>query len=134
MTLTNNTLLRGYLAHLQALARHRSRLIGEAIDHPDATPESKSKLGAPDEIREAWESLTRDLAKVIDVALVPFERLASSPSPIVRGSSQMSPDPLRITLKALKLLADKKRRSDPSITLLKSWDIKAKEIAEVSDE
>ncbi len=116
MELYNDTLLRGYLAHLQAKVRHLARLHFERNNHPGAT----ELLKPNPELQETWEILARDLMKVLGVAIHPFHRLAGEGSfhseGVIAGR-----DPFRITFKALKKKADKARRGDPSITLLKSW-------------
>jgi len=120
--LHNNTVLRGYLAHLQALARHRAALRFEHDQHPGATapmPFSVDSL-----IRETWECLSRDLVTVLGpvAQLKPYGQLAQ-PGSFSVEERLTGQDPFRITMKALKLRADKARRHHPDVTLLKSWDL-----------
>ena len=120
--LHNNTLLGGYLAHMVSLIRQRGGLIMEAIDHPDMTPERRATLGQKaDPLREGWDVLRRDLLKVLNLHLRPFNDLCK-PGPVTRD---LLGDPERTTMRRLKYLADKARRKDPSITLMGSWDLNA---------
>lgn len=130
MTLDNNTLLRGFLAHLQSNVRKMAALDFERDHHPDS-----KRLKAPSKTRTdmqaCWEDLSRDLVLVLGpgAALVPFGALAHAGTFAANLTS--GEDVFRITFKALKKLADKARRRHPEITLLQSWDIKAREPAHV---
>ena len=131
MRLYNDTLLRSLLAHLQSLARKRAALAHEFASHPDATSEKVAAQHAGsrlDEIRDQWEIIRSDLVIVIgpEADLKPYGALAASGS-FESDTRGFGKDPFRITLKALKLLADKARRSRPDVMLLKSWDVSAKD-------
>lgn len=127
MILNNNTILRGFLAHLQSQVRERAALIAESIDHPDATPETRAVVSnreASEPMRKMWEEVRRDIRLILGVELRPFHQLAR-PGSFVDDSKHVI-DPLRITLGQLKPRADKARRQHPEITLLKSWDLEAR--------
>lgn len=124
MVLYNDTLLRSFLAHLQSNARQMAALMLERSGHTDEPYVSPAQR----EIRDCWESLRRDLIIVLgpEAQLKPFTALAH-PGSFSESTTGKDTDCFRITLKALKLLADKARRSHPEVTLLKSWNIAAKE-------
>lgn len=124
--LHNNTLLGGILCHLQSQVRERGRLIMEAADHPDLTPEQAAELlnrPAAKAIRDEWEVLRRDLWKVLNLQLKPFNELVAAGGPVAGNHGPCGRDPLRTTMRQLKHLADKARLKDPTITLMKSWDL-----------
>lgn len=123
--LNNDTTLRGFLAHLQSIARKRVALVGEAADHPDATEETRGKLVTPDAIKDAWGIIRRDIGKILGVELVEYHELPRSETFTTQPIGGR--DELRITMRVLKKRADKARMKDPSITLMKSWDLAAKE-------
>jgi hypothetical protein len=128
MILTNKTVLRDYLAHLQSLIRRMTMLRGEIAVRGAPQPAFDPRM------KEMWETLRRDLAKVLDVHLVPFENVANTRHPTGdRDPGQFGRDPTRIQLDALKRKADKARLKDPTISLLKSWVIADHE-AEDSDD
>ncbi len=123
--LNNDTLLRAYLAHLQSMARHYAGLLLERSAHvSESKIASKDMLGC---IRDEWQVLNRDLIKVLgpEAALKPFEQLANART--FHTNPVTGRDPFRIKFRVLKKRADRARVSDPNITLLKSWDLKAKE-------
>lgn len=130
MILSNNTTLRGYLAHIQSLARQAATLRGAAAIHPDDTPELAAARAPNPVMLEMWESLRRDLAKVLDVHLVPYSELALVRFPTGDrddGWQGGGKDELRVTFRVLKKRADKARLRDPSITLLGSWKLEEHE-------
>lgn len=126
--LNNDTLLRGYLAHLQAKVRELAALRMERDSHPDAAGNPPKESGSMAAMRTEWEKLDRDLVKVLgaEASLKQFGQLAE-PGGFSNCPDLGGRDPFRITFKALKLKADKARRKDDTITLLKSWDLQAKE-------
>jgi len=134
MELHNDTLLRGFLSHLQSNAREMAALRFEYASHQDARSAKPLDNTRNDAIREKWETLSRDLVRVIGpaAALKPYGRLVEAGS-FACQDQHLGRDPFRITLKALKKLADKARRRHPDIALLKSWDITAKERPESED-
>jgi hypothetical protein len=128
--LNNNTLLRGYLSHLQALARKQAALHFEFAEHPKSTAKRVSSLYSRSEangIQEAWELLREQLMTVLGpgAALKPYGQLAA-PGSFSSEKQHLGRDPFRITMKALKLKADKARRKHPKMTLLQSWNIEEK--------
>jgi hypothetical protein len=127
--LDNDTILRGYLTHIQSNVRRMARLIGEHALHPDHTAENAPKMSP--KMAELWAILERDIPKVLpDLHLVPFSQLASSRFPWGEqdcGFQAGTRDPTRITFSQLKARADKARRKDPTITLLKSWSLEEHE-------
>jgi hypothetical protein len=111
--------LRGFLSHIQANVKRRAFLIGEYVAHPD-NPERKAPE-ISDEVEVMWESLRRDLKKVIGVDLCPFARLLSdSTFDLNVGWDRGAPDPYRIRMGVLQGKADRARLKDPTITLLNS--------------
>jgi len=120
--LDNESLFRSYLAHIQRMVRQRAGLLHELVEHPDFHGEI---IPNSDPLRKSWEMLARDTEKVLGVQLVPFNELVKSgtftrhPSTYQEGAK----DELRITMRVLKARADKARRKDPSITLMKSWSL-----------
>jgi len=124
MELTNDTVFRGYLAHIRSKAVEMAALHFEYMNHPDATePVPLSDTGK--QIRETWEILCRDVEKVLGVVLVPWNQLAKS-SKLINYAKQpiggrYGNDPLRIRMGVLKERTDKARLKDPEITLMKSW-------------
>ena len=128
MILTNQTVLRDYLAHVQSLIRRMTMLRGELAVRGAQQPVFDPHM------KELWETLRRDLAKVLDVHLVPFDSIAESKHPTGdRDLGQFGRDPTRIQLGVLKRKADMARLKDPTITLLKSCVI-ADHGAEDSDD
>lgn len=121
MPLNPDTIFRGYLAAIRAHVRRLSQLQFEKQAHPDFEGD-EPKSEAMVRMAKKWEEMRRDVAKVIHVNLIPFNRLASSDdilqsyTPPLGASNQG--DPLRITMRVLKKAADKARRKDPSITLM----------------
>lgn len=114
-----NLTLRGFLSHIQALVRRHALLVGEYVLHPDNS-ENKAPYHNP-EMETKWEALRRDLKKVIGVDLCPFARLLSDPDfDINVGWEHGAPDPYRIRMGYLKKRADRARRRDPTITLLRN--------------
>jgi hypothetical protein len=132
--LHNNTVLRGFLAHMQSQAREQAALYFEREQHPDAANFKRFESAAATQIRENWESLSRDLVIVIgpEAQLKPYNQLAHPGTFSVLEGKDYA-DPFRITMKALKLLADKARRKHPEVTLLKSWNIEEHEPPEKDD-
>ena len=132
MTLTNDTLLRGYLAHMKSEVRSLFVLYGERTARSAEDPDGYANWlithqESVKQLQEQWDILRRDVGKVLEVRLVPFSQLADAQ--FVTGDTDPGAsgrDPLRITFAALKRKADKARRKDPTITLLKSWDIEAR--------
>lgn len=124
--LTNDTLLRSYLAHVQSNVRELAALRLEREAHPDTAgkPYESTLMKA---MCTEWENLRRDLVKVVgpEADLKPFGELAA------QGTFHPTPaggqDPFRINFRTLKKMADKARLKDDTITLLKSWDVKARE-------
>ena len=130
--LNNDTLLRGFLSHLQSQVRELAALRGMAEMHASNTPEragQRIQESRAKEMRETWDVLRRDLAKVLgpEVQLKTFEGLVAPGTFHAGNNNCPTPDPFRITFRVLKARADKARRHDPTITLLKSWDLQAKE-------
>lgn len=141
MTLDNNTIFRGYLSHLRAMIAKLGVLEFQYMEHPENETHESSfakdpeRAGRRAQMRETWDSLREDTMKVLGVVLPLWSQIPES-SELIRGycptvfgdAPRQAPgnDPLRITLKALKLKADRARRKDESITLLKSWDLEAK--------
>lgn len=125
MKLYNTTLLRAFLAHLQSQARQAAALRYEFAAHPDARQADMPAV--PSALVETWESLSRDLVKVLgpEAQLKKYGELAAAGS-FHRVQQIAGRDPFRITLVELKRRADKARLKDPTITLLKSWDVSAK--------
>lgn len=125
--LYNHTLLRGYLARLQANIRELAALYFERMAHP-ANKDGSAMSPTAENMRKEWDKLSADLVIVIgpEAALKPFNQLAD-PGSFSQMTQISSMDPFRITMKALKLLADKARRTHPEVTLLKSWDVEARE-------
>lgn len=123
MRLHNGTLLRGYLAHIQALVRTLAALSFERNAHPDA--ETLRKLNP--QLREEWEQMDRDLKIVLGVEaeLVPFHQLATRGGTFHTQNHGSCRDPFRITFKALKLKADRARWKHPEVKLLLKWDSNA---------
>ena len=111
-----NLTLRGFLSHLQAMARKQSMLIGAYVLHPDNT-ERKTPRSSNSNIEKLWEILRRDLKKVLGVDLRPWTGLATSPD--FDGNVEGGRDPYRIRMGVLKQKADKARVKDPTITLLR---------------
>lgn len=80
------------------------------------------------EVCEMWESLRTDLAKVLDLHLLPAAQIQISAGDVyVMDPANCGKDTSRITFRELKKQADKARRKDPSISLLRSWDAVAKD-------
>lgn len=119
MELTNDTLLRGFVAHMQSIARRRAALFVAATEHPDAKGPPETRIDA---IQEQWEIVRRDVMKVLEVQLKPWHELCL-PGPPESHVPFAGRDDLRITFRVLKARCDKARLKDPSITLLKSWDL-----------
>ena len=124
MTLDNDTTLRGYLTHLHANVRKLTRLYGERTLAGGAATRSETV----DAMALQWEKLRIDLQKIMDLDLVPFPQLAHSRYPWGAhdvGQQSGTKDITRVRFSVLKKMADKARRRDPTITLLKSWDLEA---------
>lgn len=123
MTLDNETVLRGFLSHLQAKVRQLADLHFERNNHPDAEELRK----ANPEMAEAWAVLMRDIPKVLGVeaSLKHFHEL-TAPGGFEAVDLSSCRDPFRVRMGVLKKMADKARRKDPAITLLKSWNFDAK--------
>lgn len=132
--LYNHTLLRGYLARVQANVRQLAALNFERMMHP-ANKEGALLSPAAENMRKEWDKLSADLVIVVgpEAALKPFNQLAD-PGSFSQQTQIASTDPFRITMKALKLLADKARRTHPDVTLMKSWDIEAHECPKDRDD
>ena len=127
--------LRGFLSHIQALVGRRAFLVGEHILHSD-NPERKAPE-IKDEVEVMWDSLRRDLKKVIGVDLCPFAKLLSdSTFDLNVGWDRGAPDPYRIRMGVLQMKADKARLKDPTITLLNSKRLirNTENPAEIDDE
>jgi len=112
-----NLTLRGFLSHLQALARKQSMLVGAYVLHPDNT--GRTAPSPTGNVEKLWENLRRDLKKVLDVDLRPWNDLAISPNFDGTAGMQSERDPYRIRMGVLKQKADKARLKDPTITLLR---------------
>jgi len=110
-----NLTLRGFLSHLQAMARKQSMLVGAHVLHPDNAGRTAPPVN--DSIEKLWENLRRDLKKVLDVDVRPWNDLAISPN--FDGTVGSERDPYRIRMGVLKQKADKARLKDPTITLLR---------------
>ena len=122
MTLTNDTILRDFLAHVASQVRKHAQLLGSAEMHPDNTPElSVARSVNFPEIYRQWEILRRDLDKVLELKLNPLSLVQVGAGPYESDPANSSKDTTRITFGELKKRADKARRKDPTITLLKSW-------------
>lgn len=122
MILTNDTILRGFLAHMASLIKKHSQLVGSAEMHPNNTPELSALRGASyPEFYRQWEILRRDLDKVLELKLNPLSLVQVGAGPYASDPANSSKDTTRITFGELKKRADKARRKDPTITLLKSW-------------
>ena len=119
MEITYDLTLRGFLSHIQANVRKRAFLVGEYVVHPDNPERKAPKIS--DEVEVMWESLRRDLKKVIGVDLCPFGKLLSdSTFDLNVGWDRGAPDLYRIRMGVLQMKADKARLMDPTITLLNS--------------
>ncbi len=119
MTLKYNLTLRGFLSHIQAMARKRACLVGEYVLSP-FNPERKSP-DISDDFEVIWNSLHSDLKKVLGVDLCPYSKLISDCTfDLNAGWERGCKDPYRIRMGVLKARVDKARLKDPSITLLKS--------------
>jgi hypothetical protein len=127
MDVNNNTIFRGWLAHQVSLARRRAKLIGCVVSHPDNKGKAYTPSKESTEINQEWEQLRTDIKKVLDFQLPPYHALADPEADPLRWEAQHIMDPLRLNMRQLKARSDKARLKDPSITLLKSWDLKAKE-------
>lgn len=127
LTLTNKTLLRAYLAHIQSQARHAAALHHERMQHPDSRGKG---IKSDPALSKTWNLLSRQLVQVLgpEAELKPYGQIVKKGS-FSRFESPGGRDPFRITMKALKLKADKARRKYPKLTLLKQWDLAAKEPA-----
>lgn len=129
--LYNDTLLRGFLCNLQAKIRKLAALQFEAENHPCNTPAASAERAETSrraEMRKEWQALSDALVIVLgpEAELRNFNALAQ-PGSFAKDCNISGEDPFRITMKALKLRADKARRKHPELTLLKSWDIAARE-------
>lgn len=128
MNISNDTTLRGFLAHIQAGARTRAMLIGAATDHPDNNPERQAERSKGiDPLVAQWNIIRQDIKKVLDVDLKEFHELALPGSFEKEGQEvgfqHGSRDPFRITMETFKRKCDKARIKDPTILLMKNWDI-----------
>ena len=135
MEINNDTILRGFLSHVQAGARTRATLMGAATDHPDNNLERQAERSRGLEpLVEQWNIIRRDIKKVLDVDLREFHELAL-PGSFEKAGYEVgflhgSRDLFRITMGQFKLKCDKARIKDPSIQLMKSWDLKARKAPE----
>jgi hypothetical protein len=111
-----NLTLRGFLSHLQAMARKQSMLVGAHVLHPDNIERKAPPHN--DSIEKLWEILRQDLKKVLGVDLRPWTSLAIS-SDFTETVEAAGRDPYRIRMGVLKQKADKARVKDPTITLLR---------------
>lgn len=121
--LHNDTLVRGFVAHIHSIARRRALLITAAAEHPENLDRLKQiQMGHRDLIIGKWESIRADLFKVLGVQLKPWHELAlpGSPESFIPFAGR---DELQITMRELKKRCDKARHRDPSIMLMKSWDL-----------
>lgn len=129
--LTEATLLRSYMAHLQSLAREMSAFYFEVMYHADTTLRdinSLMKKAQESKVKRCYEELAADLRELFpcEVHPVSFAELAK------RGSFDRAPiggrDPYRISLKVLKQRADRYRsRGHPDFKLLKGAVLKKKD-------
>lgn len=127
MELTKETKLVDFLSHLQANARTLAKLDFEKSHHPDG-PGEEGGSDARTRICAAWEDLRRDLYKVCGVDLKPFCEIAGSGVAVRDYHPVIDAPSLRgMTLGWVKKMADKYRRRDPDLKLLKSWVPKPKE-------
>jgi len=124
MDLTNDTTLRGYLTHVHAEVKKLTKLYGEWMIRGGG----KRDTTELDKMRALWTELRTDTYKVLSIELLEFDALFHSTAVVSEGDAvehASGADPLRIRLGVLKRKADKARLKDPSITLLKSWDLEA---------
>jgi len=130
MILTNKTTLRGLLAHLQSIARHRALLLGVASVHPHNTPKlQEARTKKAREIHRNWEFFRLDIQKVLGARLRPYSALPlpGSFTDEKVGFHNGTRDIFRITLAQLKKQCDKARLKDPSIRLMHNWNLKSHE-------
>ena len=121
--LHNGTLLLSFLSHLQAVQRKIARLQFEAVNHPQATEETRRRHARPqEEARECWEILRKDLWALFELQLVPFSELVSARFPYYE-KPQRRRNPLRMTMAQIKAEADKARTRGRDIQILRSWDL-----------
>lgn len=129
MILHNDTLFRGYLAHVHANIKEMMRLYGErAMRLALAGDEEKIRAKVPNPegllmIRKDWEKMREDTRKVLGVELQSFEGLLEANTVYMVLDISSNKDPTRIRMRVLKKRADKARERDPSITLMKSWKL-----------
>lgn len=119
MTVTPDILLRGFLSHLHGEIRKLIALEFERANHSEAKGRRRPESPVMAEIRNQWNELSKELVIILGpgAELKRFERLGE------KGSFSTQPlggrDPFRITMKALKIKADKARRRNPKLTLLR---------------
>ena len=118
MILTNETKMVDYIHHVQSKIRQLADLEFERRNHPDSknTPPPPAEV----ELREHWEKLRSGLMSVLGISIRPFGE-ATKPGSVIAACNPPEPDFHGLTMGALKKLADKARRKDPTITLMKSW-------------
>lgn len=128
----NNTTLRQYLTGVHHDIRQLAGIMFEFETHPDTTDALRTQRREASnlpEILAVWDKLSKDLVLVLgpEAELVHGRAAGGSGTFAAYKFNSQPQDPFRIKLGALKLLADRARLRHPEITLLKSWDLAAKE-------
>lgn len=132
MRLTNDTLLEGFLAHIQANCRKVAKLNYEKLNHPDYDA-TKSPVLPSTECADEWNILVAQVPVVLglEATLKEWCELVEPGHFSKRaGNFANGRNPFRITMRVFKARCDRLReKGHPEITLMKSWDLKTHEAA-----